>query len=171
MRLRPLALAGSLALAGPAFAQSPPAPPAGSPASPAPGGADTIKAILDQELAPVPGAYVYNPRGRRDPFISLQRPPTESAGRKGPRAPGVGGMLIQEIALKGIVKSADGFIAMMQGSDGKSYFVRQGQPVADGVITRIDATTVTFRQEVDDPLATSKTRELKKSLYQEEGRQ
>ena len=36
------------------------------------------------------------------------------------------------------------------------------------VITAIDATTVTFRQEVTDPLSTVKTRDVKKTLYPSE---
>ncbi len=40
------------------------------------------------------------------------------------------------------------------------------------VITAVDATSVTFRQEVTDPLSPVKTREVRKSLYAtEEARQ
>jgi hypothetical protein len=61
---------------------------------------------------------------------------------------------------------------MLLGTDGKSYFVGVGQRLFDGVVTAIDATTVTFRQEVTDPLSTVKSREMKKTLYpSEEARQ
>ena len=81
-------------------------------------------------------------------------------------------MLVQEVALRGIVKTQKGFTAMLQGTDGKSYFAQNGQKMADGVITSIDASTVVFRQEVNDPLSVVKSREVKKSLYQsEEARQ
>ena len=171
MRIPSLTLALVVALAGTAAAQAPPpttapaAPPAGAPA-PASSAPDSIKAILDQELQPAPGAYTYNPQGRRDPFVSLQKP-VEAEGAHA-RAQGLPGMLIQEIALKGIVRTPKGFTAMMQGTDGKSYFVTTGQRLADGVVTAIDAATVTFRQDVNDPLSTVKTREVKKSLYQSE---
>jgi len=82
------------------------------------------------------------------------------------------GFLIQEVALKGIVKTPRGYTAMLLGTDGKSYFVGVGQRLFDGLVTAIDATTVTFRQEVTDPLSTVKSRELKKTLYpSEEARQ
>ena len=82
------------------------------------------------------------------------------------------GFLIQEVALKGIVKDAKGFTAMLLGTDGKSYFVKVGQRLFDGVITAIDASTVTFRQEVTDPLSSVRSRDVKKTLYpSEEGRQ
>ena len=109
------------------------------------------------------------------------RPPAPSPE---PRAPGPARVVLahyQEIALKGIVKtkgggmgeaSRSGFIAMFLGADGKSYFVTTGQRLYDGVITGVDATSVTFRQEVTDPLSPVKTREVRKSLYaSEEARQ
>jgi hypothetical protein len=61
---------------------------------------------------------------------------------------------------------------MLLGTDGKSYFVKVGQRLFDGVITAIDAATVTFRQEVTDPLSSVRSRDVKKTLYpSEEGRQ
>ena len=82
------------------------------------------------------------------------------------------GFLIQEVALKGIVKDPKGFTSMLLGTDGKSYFSKVGQRLFDGVITAIDASTVTFRQEVTDPLSSVRSRDVKKTLYpSEEGRQ
>jgi hypothetical protein len=61
---------------------------------------------------------------------------------------------------------------MFLGADGKTYFVTTGQRLYDGLITAVDATSVTFRQEVTDPLSPVKTREVRKSLYaSEEARQ
>lgn len=175
-----LVLAGALALAlaGPALAQAPPAA-APAPAPEAlPGAADATRPPLDVELET--GGYAYTSGGRRDPFVSLQRPVAADRGPK-TRKPGMEGFLIQEIAIKGIVKtkgggvgeaSRSGFIAMFLGADGKSYFVTTGQRLYDGVITAVDATSVTFRQEVTDPLSPVKTREVRKSLYaSEEARQ
>jgi hypothetical protein len=177
-----LLLAGALALvlSGTAFAQAPAAPtPTAAPAAEAqPGATDATRPPLDVELEA--GGYAYSSGGRRDPFVSLQRPVAADRGPK-TRKPGMEGFLIQEIALKGIVKtkgggigeaSRSGFIAMFLGADGKSYFVTTGQRLYDGVITAVDATSVTFRQEVTDPLSPVKTREVRKSLYaSEEARQ
>lgn len=167
-----LALAATLALivAGPASSQ-------GTQAAD-----DKVKGLLDQELEPAPGGYTYNPQGRRDPFVSLIKPVGPDTGAKS-RKPGMEGFLIQEVALKGIVKTAGGggeksvaekpgYIAMFLGTDGKSYFVNVGQRLFDGQIIAIDAGSVTFRQEVTDPLSPVKTREIKQSLYaSEEARQ
>jgi len=176
MLLRILTVVVMLGLAGPGLAQAPPAP-AGSPA-PGFGDAgsgepvkDTIKSILDQEMEPPPGGYTYNPQGRRDPFVSLQKPVEAERGPK-TRKPGMEGFLIQEVALKGVVKTPQGYIAMLLGTDGKSYFVTVGQRLFDGAIIAMDGATVTFRQEVTDPLSPVRTREVKKTLYpSEEARQ
>ena len=164
-------LAALLALAVPVSAQqAPPATTAGAPATDAPK-PDTIKSIIEQELQPDPGGYSYNPQGRRDPFVSLLKPVSADQGAR-TRRPGMEGFLIQEVALKGIVRTPKGYTAMLLGTDGKSYFVNVGQRLFDGVITSIDATTVTFRQEVSDPLSTVKSRDVRKTLYpSEEARQ
>jgi Tfp pilus assembly protein PilP len=144
-----------------ARAQAPAPAPAASPSP------DSLSTIGE-----TPGeGYHYNPMGRRDPFVSLLKPVSPDQGPK-TRRPGMEGFLIQEVALKGIVKTPKGYTAMLLGTDGKSYFVGVGQRLFDGVVTAIDATTVTFRQEVTDPLSTVKSRELKKTLYpSEEARQ
>ena len=167
------AIAAVLVAAG-AWAQAP--SPAASPAATP----DLVKNRVEAEIAPAPGAYVYNPQGRRDPFVSLLKPVSAESG-PGKRRPGMEGFLIQEVALKGIVRTTgggtglaqrSGFIAMFLGADGKSYFVTTGQRLYDGVITGVDATSVTFRQEVTDPLSPVKTREVRKSLNAlEEARQ
>ena len=98
--------------------------------------------------------------------VSLLRPVSADTGPK-TRPPGLRGFLISEVALKGIVRTPKGFKAMLMFND-KSYFVNSGERLFDGQITAIDATTVTFRQEVTDPLSTVKTREVKKTLYPSE---
>jgi Tfp pilus assembly protein PilP len=178
----PLGVALALGLAVAASAQAP-GPAAPTPTPPpaeaaAPGAAEPSRPPLDVEFET--GGYSYNSQGRRDPFVSLQRPVAADRGPK-TRKPGMEGFLIQEVALKGIVRTAGGgmgvaqktgFIAMFLGADGKSYFVTTGQRLYDGQVTAVDATSVTFRQEVTDPLSPVKTREVRKSLYaSEEARQ
>jgi Tfp pilus assembly protein PilP len=150
-----LTAALAITLGASARAQAPAAAPRAAEA------ADEIK-----ELAPAPGGYSYNPQGRRDPFQSLVRRGTGTD--PGLRKAGIEGLLIQELALKGILKNIDGYIAFLAGPDGKSYWVRSGQRFFDGQLTVIDATTVTFRQDVTDPLSPVKARDVKKYLYPSE---
>jgi type IV pilus assembly protein PilP len=165
-----LSLAILAFLAPVALAQAPAgaAPEAAPP--PATGGVEEVGAGL--ELEPARDGYAYNPQGRRDPFISLLKPVAGGEGGKG-KPQGIAGFLIQEVALKGIVKdSIQGYIALLLGPENKTYFCKVGQRLYDGAIIAIDAATEKFRQEVTDPLAPVKVREVIKTLYpSEEARQ
>jgi hypothetical protein len=113
--------------------------------------------------------YRYEAQGRRDPFVSLALgvnilPPDV-------RPPGLAGMLIQEVSLRGIVKTVDGYIAMIQGTDNKSYFAKEGERLYDGNIQSIDDGRVVFRQEINDPLRIEKFQQVEKTLHPvEEGK-
>ena len=139
-----------------------------APASGEAGDAQSEEAIAEPE---VPRAieitegsgFRYQSQGRRDPFISLALglnvlPPDE-------RPPGLQGMLIQEVSLHGIVKTVDGYIAMIQGTDNKSYFARAGERLYDGNIQNIDDEKVVFRQEINDPLRIEKFQQVAKTLH------
>ena len=172
MRYRALVVLGATLQSVQVFAQAPAAAPAPQ-ASPSPAAAmtDAMKESLKDVLEPPSGQYTYLVKGRRDPFISLLVNVGPSEAPK-TRPTGMPGFLIQEIALKGIVKDESGFIAMLAATDGKSYFAKKGQRFYDGVIVDMDMATVTFRQDVTDPLSPVKTRDVKKSLYSsEEARQ
>jgi len=113
--------------------------------------------------APAPPAFSYDPAGRRDPFVSLVgRGSTPDASSDRPA--GLPGMLINEISVKGIMKERAGFIALVQGTDKKTYAVRQGQRLLDGSVKSITADAVIFAQEVNDPLSVVKQREVRKAL-------
>ncbi len=149
----------------PAAAQAPTSSPA-----PADAG-DSLKSLVEKDLLPPAGGFAYNPQGRRDPFVSLLKPVSADQGAR-TRKQGMEGFLVQEVALKGVVKMQKGYRAMLLGTDGKSYFVSVGQRLYDGVIVAIDAGSVTFRQEVTDPLTTVRSRDVRKTLYPtEEARQ
>src|SRR4029079_8780850 len=137
--LRPAAIvAGAMVLSGAfaatSFAQGAP-PPATSASPDASATTPEIKNPVDQDLQPDPTGYSYTPQGRRDPFVSLLKPVSADQGVK-TRRPGMEGFLIQEVALKGIVRTQKGYTAMLLGTDCKSYFVQEGQRMFDGVITK-----------------------------------
>jgi len=143
------------AAAAPAASPSPEAAPAG------PAGGEMIQSILEQELDEPRNGYVYNPAGRRDPFISLAKPVASDDDATRIRRPGIEGFLLQETSLKGVVKNNDGWIAVLEGPDRKGYFVRIGQRMHDGVVTGIDAAGLTYRQEITDPLSPAKSRDVR----------
>jgi Tfp pilus assembly protein PilP len=107
------------------------------------------------------GGYAYNPEGRRDPFVSLTQ---RGADPRSPasRPPGLPGLLIGEVSVKGILKDPSGYIAMIEAPDKKTYIVRSGQKLMDGSIKSITADAVVFSQDVSDPLSLVKQREIRK---------
>ncbi|HSF16753.1 MAG TPA: hypothetical protein VLK65_14485 [Vicinamibacteria bacterium] len=108
--------------------------------------------------------YRYEAGGRRDPFVSLALG-IDILLPEGQRPQGLAGMLIQEVSLRGIVKTKNGYIALIQGTDNKSYFARVGERLYDGSIQAIDDARVVFRQEINDPLRIEKFQQVEKSLY------
>lgn len=119
------------------------------------------------ETAPAPPAdYAYQPESRRDPFLSLVNRGAESRpdpGR-GSRPDGVRGVMVEEVAVRGIVKSGEGWMAMIAAPNGRTYTIRPGDRLLDGAVRTITAQTVVLMQEVNDPLSLDKQREVRKSL-------
>ena len=117
-----------------------------------------------------PPGYTYNPDGRRDPFVSLLRRGTTTT-RGGPntaRPAGLGGLETAEITLRGTVRSREGFVAILQGSDQKTYIVRAGDRLFDGTVRTISQNDMVILQQVNDPLSLEKQREVRKVLRQAE---
>ena len=113
-------------------------------------------------------SYSYNPDGRRDPFVSLLVRGRETTGaggtRRSPQVLGLGGLTINEVALRGIVRSKGSFLAILQAPDNKSYIVKVGDRLADGLVKAISPDAVIFSQEVNDPLSLVKVRDIRKPL-------
>jgi Tfp pilus assembly protein PilP len=148
-----LVCAGAIPAAQQPAAPQPAAPSAATPAAATPAAAPPLP----------PPAFSYDPSGRRDPFISLVGRGS-SPDPAGARAAGLPGMLINEVSLKGIMKERSGFVALVQGTDKKTYAVRQGQRLLDGSVKSITADAVVFAQDVNDPLSLVKQKEVRKTL-------
>jgi Tfp pilus assembly protein PilP len=143
--------------------QPPPPQPAkpGAPAAPA-------KPVDDTKPVVQPG-YAYEPAGRRDPFTSLLGRGQESRPTTA-RPPGISGVLIGEVTVKGVLRDRTGFMAMLQAPDNKTYTVRVGDKLLDGSVKSINPEQVVFSQDVNDPLSLVKQREVPKPVRQAEGR-
>ena len=144
-----LAAAAASAQEKPAAQAAPPAAPAAVPQAPA--------------AAP---AFVYNPEGRRDPFISLVRRAAEARERQGkqPSAGGVSGFLVSELTLKGVMVSRGERVALVTGPDAKTYLVRVNDRLLDGTVRAITADSLVCLQDVNDPLSLTKQREVRMTL-------
>lgn len=108
----------------------------------------------------------YDPGGRRDPFVSLLRTGQDAARGAGPRPAGVAGLLVSEVALRGVLQSPRGFSALLQGADTRTYVVHVGDRLFDGQVRLIGPDGVVLLQRVSDPLAASKEVEVRKRLRQ-----
>lgn len=143
--------------------QSKTPPPAAQPATPPPAGTATPGAGAQSSGA----GYSYDPAGRRDPFVSLTARGAELPSA-GARPAGLPGLLINEITVKGVLKSPKGgFIALVQSPDGRTYIVHSGDKVMDGTVKAITTDAVVFSQDVNDPLSLVKQREVRKSIRPE----
>jgi Tfp pilus assembly protein PilP len=121
--------------------------------------------VPPQPSATAPPAYAYNPEGRRDPFVSLLRRGRETVRRPdGKVVDGVRSLLVNEIALKGILQSRGDNIALVQGPDNKTYLVRVNDRFLDGFVRAITANALILMQDVNDPLSVTKQREVRKTL-------
>jgi Tfp pilus assembly protein PilP len=118
--------------------------------------------------APQPG-HAYDPAGRRDPFISLLGRGNDP-GQAAARVPGLPGLLVSEATVRGILRDPNGYIAMVQAPDNKTYIVRAGDKLMDGAVKNITQDTVIFWQDVTDPLSLVKQREVPKRVRAGDGR-
>lgn len=154
MRIR-LAMAFAISLGTPVAAQSVPAANA-QPATPAP-------ANVEQK------GYTYNPEGRRDPFVNLLRRGTGvDQGNTTSRPAGLKGLGTGEVTLKGTMASQGAYVAILQGSDARTYVVHQGEKLFDGTVRSITADSLVILQQVNDPLSKETQREVRKVLRQTE---
>ena len=144
-------------------------PPAGSPQTQV---HPATPAAASAPVAPNPGpasdgGYTYDAQGRRDPFVSLLNRGDAAVPAGGARPNGLRGLLINEIVVKGILKTTTGLVGVVQGSDNRAYVVHAGDRVLDGAIKSIAQDGIVFAQDVNDPLSTVKQREVRKAIRSE----
>ena len=169
---KPAAPAPVPAPASAAPAQAKPATPAVQPAKPgAPGqpAAAPVEAAAPPPPPPPLSAqagesYTYEPGSRRDPFLNLLERGNDPT-KTGYRPPGIGGMSVNEISVRGVIEKLDGgYVAMIQGPDNKTYSIHPGDKLLDGLVRAVNAEGLVIIQEVNDPLSLVKQREVSKKL-------
>ena len=128
--------------------------------------------VVKQTTAALPTTqsdlYVYQPDGRRDPFLSQIRSGTDLPATPA-RGEGLGSFAVADISVRGVMQSHDALVAMVQGPDKKTYLIHQGDKFADGVVKSVTAQGLVVVQDVHDPLSTQKQREVRKLLRSLEG--
>jgi len=110
--------------------------------------ATTAQPVTEEQMAPL---YAYRPAGRRDPFTPIVIK-EEKKALSGAKAP-LERYLLTEFKLAGIVWGGLGYHAMLEGPDGKGYFVKVGSVVGPnhGVIKKITSNSMTIEEKFKDP--------------------
>ena len=97
--------------------------------------------------------------GKRDPFFS---PVVQQSGSG--CATGKKCLEINAINVRGVVKSDNGFIAVVTNNLNKAYFLRENDPVFNGYVVKITGDSVVFQETIQDKLGKSFTREVVKRI-------
>jgi Tfp pilus assembly protein PilP len=108
---------------------------------------------------------------RRDPFESLigRKQAQDALAKNLP--PGKAGLQVGTLRLDGIVKSANGMIAVVANPQQRTYFLREGDQLYDGKVEKISMEGVTFHEEGKDAFGKPVEREINKRLYSSAGEQ
>ena len=98
---------------------------------------------------------------RRDPFVSpvVNRAMVGSGCSTGKRC-----LAIDQIALKGVVRSDGGMIAVVVNALDKAYFLRENDPVFNGYVVKITGDSVIFKETVQDKIGKPFIREVTKKI-------
>ena len=91
--------------------------------------------------------FAYNPAGRRDPFAPIMEKEDKSA-KSGERPP-LERYNLFDFKLAGVVWGGFGYNAMLEGPDGKGYFVRVGTIIGPnkGVVKKITQTKMIVEEK------------------------
>ena len=99
-------------------------------------------------------------KGHRDPFLSVimnrEGPPCAGGGKKC--------IAIDQVTLQGVVRSPGGPIAVISSGANKTYFLRENDPVYNGVVIKISPDSIIFRETVMDRLGKTSEREVVKKI-------
>ncbi len=121
--------------------------------------APSVEALKGSEL-PKQEDKKWAMTGKRDPFFS----PVVQAGGSG-CSTGKKCLEIGQINLRGVVKSENGFIAVVTNTLNKAYFLRENDPVFNGYVVKITGDSVVFQETVQDKLGKTFTREVVKKIF------
>jgi hypothetical protein len=99
--------------------------------------------------------------GRRDPFVS----PIVNLGAVGSGcSSGKRCLTIDQIILRGVVKSDSGMIAVVVNSMDKAYFLRENDPVFNGYVLKITGDSIVFKETLHDRVGKPLTRDVTKTI-------
>jgi Tfp pilus assembly protein PilP len=117
-----------------------------------------VKKEVKETKAPVKTA------ARRDPFISPIRLQEDKMKSTSICTTGARCLIIDQVVLKGIVKTTSGMIAMVENAAKKQYNLKEKDPVFNGFVLKISGDTVVFRETITDNLGNQTAKEVVKRV-------
>jgi Tfp pilus assembly protein PilP len=108
---------------------------------------------------------------RRDPFLPLVARGQGKGEIPESLPPGKAGLVVATVRLDGIVRAANGMIAVVANPQNRVYFLREGDRLYNGSVERINMESVTFRERGKDPFGNPLDRVVVKRLYPSAGEQ
>lgn len=102
-----------------------------------------------------------NVTGKRDPFVSpvVTQSETGSGCSVGKKC-----LAIDQISVRGVVKSESGMIAVVVNALDKAYFLRENDPVFNGYVEKITEDSIIFKETYQDKLGKPFTRDVTKRV-------
>ena len=113
--------------------------------------------------------YVYDPKGRRDPFLSLVQASKPKGQRKKGASP-IENFDVDEIKLIAIAWDSKQYYALITMPDTKSYTIRKGMTLGlnNGKVTDITRDSVFIREQIKDYKGQTKSKDTILKLRKEE---
>lgn len=158
----PQAPAASAAKAAQPSATAAKSPKPSATAKAMPGGKTVATANSATTVAKATPAPELKVKNHRDPFVSIIR--TDTSGGKNPCESGKKCLVAGEIVLRGIIKSPDTIIAVVENSHRKTYFLHENDPVFNGEVVKITSDSIVFREHMTDRAGHVATRDITKQL-------
>jgi hypothetical protein len=122
--------------------------------------AKSAPATAASSAEPVKETKTITAEGRRDPFLS----PVVSRSNGPNCSTGKRCLAIDQIVVRGVVKSDGGMIAVVVNSINKAYFLKENDPVYNGYVLSITGDSVVFKETFQDRLGKESTREVVKKI-------
>jgi hypothetical protein len=119
----------------------------------------TVKTAENLAPAPAEGAPALR---KRDPFVNPVQAVRE--GMAGACTGGKRCLVVQEIVLRGVVKSVNGMIAVVENSAQRTYFLHLNDPIYNGFVKTITPDSVVFREHYIDNFGKDAERDIVKTV-------
>ncbi len=111
---------------------------------------------------PAVAAQGYDRSGRRDPFVA---PGSLEGSKRACPAHGLDAAPVREVALRGIVRTETGGVALLSTAEGTGIVAREGDRLCDGLVEAVGPASVTLRVDPETPPVGGSRRDVRLELH------